>query len=157
MMTSQSAHTRWMLGRGARWLLIGSLALNLMTLGLVIGAVASGGPGGRFRGIDLATGPLVAALREEDRAAIRDMLRVMVRPRHGEALAQERVAILAALRTAPFDPGALAAALDSMRDRVGAATVMGQAALVARITTMTDTERAEFAERLQETSQEGRD
>ena len=136
-----------------RYLLIGSLALNLLVLGIVGGAVIRGPGGfGGPRGFDLALGPIVEALAPEDRQAIRDQLRSndMLRqhPRQDrEALAK---ALQAALRMDPYDPAAVEAALSVQRDRLFAVQTAGQQALVARITLMSPQARLAFADRLQE-------
>lgn len=139
--------------RSMRYLLIGSLALNLLVLGIIGGAVIRGPGGfGGPRGVDLALGPIVEALAPEDRQAIRTQLRAndMLRqhPRQiREALA---TALQAALRAEPYDPAAIEAALSIQRDRLVAVQTAGQQALVARIALMTPQARLAFADRLQE-------
>lgn len=139
--------------RSMRYLLIGSLALNLLVLGIIGGAVIRGPGGfGGPRGVDLALGPIVEALAPEDRQAIRTQLRAndMLRqhPRQNrEALA---TALQAALRAEPYDPAAIEAALSIQQDRLVAVQTAGQQALVARIGLMTPQARLAFADRLQE-------
>lgn len=137
-------------GRGVKIALALSLALNLLILGLVGGAVlAIGGRGGddpRLRTLGL--GPFALALEREDRAAVRDRL-------DGEALRAERRALGAGLvqlrrvlAADPFDRAAAEAALG----RVGGATLAQQeqahAALLDQIAQMTEAERRALAERL---------
>lgn len=137
--------------RSLRYLLIGSLALNLLGLGLVGGAIIRGPDGFRApRGVDLALGPIVQALAPEDRDAIRAELRIrealQLRPRRDrDALIN---ALLAALRAETFDPAAVQAALDVPRDRALAVQQAAQQALLNRITAMTPAGRLAFADRL---------
>ncbi len=139
--------------RSMRYLLIGSLALNLLVLGIIGGAVIRGPGGfGGPRGVDLALGPIVEALAPEDRQAIRTQLRAndMLRqhPRQiREALA---TALQAALRAEPYDPAAIEAALSIQQNRLVAVQTAGQQVLVARIGLMTPQARLAFADRLQE-------
>ena len=137
--------------RSMRYVLIGSLAVNLLVLGLVAGAVIRGPDGFRApRGVDLALGPIVAALAPEDRDAIRAELRqreaLQLRPRRDrDALIG---ALLLALRAEPFDPAATQAALNVPRDRALAVQQAVQQSLLARITAMTPAGRLAFADRL---------
>ena len=137
--------------RSMRYVLIASLAVNLLVLGLVAGAVIRGPDGFRApRGVDLALGPIVAALAPEDRDAIRAELRqreaLQLRPRRDrDALI---AALLLALRAEPFDPAATQAALNVPRDRALAVQQAVQQSLLARITAMTPAGRLAFADRL---------
>lgn len=138
--------------RPLRYLLIGSLALNLLVFGVLVGALVSGrGGGGPFRGIDLALGPVVAALDEADRRAIRADLHerdAIPRPsRHDRETAFAN--LVAALRQDPFEPAPLSSLLDGLRARAEAAQAAGQEALIARIVTMTPQDRSGFADRLE--------
>ena len=139
--------------RSLRFLLIGSLALNLAFIGLVAGAVIRGPDGFRApRGVDLALGPIVAALSAEDRDAIRAELRIrealQLRPRRDrDALI---AGLLVALRAETFDPAAVEAALNVPRDRAVAVQQAAQQALVTRISAMTPQARRAFADRLAE-------
>ena len=138
--------------RSLRFLLIGSLALNLLVFGVLAGAmVAARGGAGPFRGIDLALGPVVAALEEKDRRAIRADLHnreAMPRPsRRDREAAMEN--LVAALRREPFEPAPLSSLLDNLRARAEAAQAAGQEALIARIVAMTPQARNAFADRLE--------
>lgn len=139
-------------GRGVKIALGLSLALNLLIVGLVVGALIAVGPG-RSGGDDprlrtLGLGPFAIALPREDREAVtdridRDALRVERRAL-GRNLAQLRGAIVAE----PFDRDAAEVALAGSRQ--AAAALQGQAhvALLDQIETMSADERAELAERL---------
>jgi uncharacterized membrane protein len=139
-------------GRGVKIALALSLALNLLVLGLVGGALLSFGPPGggddpRLRTLGL--GPFALALEREDRDAMRGRL-------DGEALRADRRVIgasLAELRGAlladPFDRAAAEAALARARGATEALQGRGHAALLDQIGTMSASERAALAERLE--------
>lgn len=137
--------------RSMRFLLIGSLAVNLLVLGLVAGAIIRGPDGFRApRGVDLALGPIVQALAAEDREAIRAELRgreaLQLRPvRDRNALIN---ALLLALRAETYDPAAVEAALNVPRDRALAVQQAVQLSLLNRISAMTPAARLAFADRL---------
>ena len=139
--------------RRMRYLLIGSLAMNLLVLGVVGGAVIRGPGGfGGPRGVDLALGPIVEALAPEDRQAIRTQLRadnaLRLRP------LQNRAALIAALqaslRAEPYDPAATEAALSVQSDRLMQVQRAGQQALADRIGLMSPEARLAFADRLED-------
>ena len=139
-------------GRGVRIALALSLALNLLILGLVGGALLSFGPPGdrddpRLRTLGL--GPFALALEREDRDAMRGRL-------DGEALRADRRVIgasLAELRGAllaePFDRDAAEAALARARGASEALQAHGHGALLDQIETMSAAERAVLADRLE--------
>lgn len=148
-----------------RWLLVGSLALNLLVLGAIGGAVLKGGPSGPGNRIDLTTGPLTRAMTSEDRSAIRDVLRASraFGPQDRAAIREDMQSLLALLAADPFDAEAFRAVLDRQRSRLTAGQDAALDALTAQIETMTPQARAEFAERLQDqlrrgpSSRDGRD
>lgn len=134
-----------------RWVLLLSLGLNLLVLGLVAGAALSGRLGdGPPRGLDLATGPLVRALDGDDRRAIRRALIADpgLRPPSPGELRAGADRVVAALRADPFDPVAFAESLSAIRDRVLHLQDAAQAALVARVASMTPAQRSAYAERV---------
>ena len=138
---------RWM-----RWLLVLSLALNLLVLGLVVGdALSGGGPGRGPRPVEMTLGPVARALDPADRRAILGELRGHPDLHHlgrgGREAGLREVA--AALRAEPFDADRARAALAMQSDRVVAAHAAVQEALLARIAAMTAEERAAFANRLE--------
>ncbi len=137
-------------GRGVRIALVVSLAINLLVAGVVIGGLVSGrGPGG-FPGYDLSLGPFAQALDPQDRAALRDEFRKRadLRPIGRRDRAQALSDFLTALRSDPFDIGAVEAIFAGQRDRATAAMSAGQAVLLDRIGQMTPEARAAFADRL---------
>lgn len=140
--------------RTARWvrvLLALSLALNLLVLGAVGGALTMRGKWqGHARVAGFSGGPLTRALVPEDRRRIGQEIRAAydtgALPRVDRAAALE--ALVADLRAVPFDPQAVAAELDDRQIRLEAHFRMAQRLLLDRLTQMTDAERAAFADRL---------
>ncbi|WP_420584422.1 periplasmic heavy metal sensor [Ruegeria sp.] len=138
-----------------RWvpvLLAVSLGLNLLVVGIALGTAY------RVKGGDHAKAPpgfgsaLYRALPKEDRKA----LRLELSDRHvrgGKTRAQDFAALQTVLRAEPFDPAAVQALLvqqaRSMAELQGAL----QEEWLARITTMTDAERLDYADRLQDVVQ----
>jgi uncharacterized membrane protein len=135
-----------------RWLLVPSLALNLLVLGLVVGdALSGGGPGRGPRPVEMSLGPVGRALEPQDRRAILGSLRgdPDLRPLGRGERAAGFAAVAQALRADPFDEGRLREALLAQSDRVAAAQRAVQEALLARLAGMTPGERAAFADRLE--------
>jgi hypothetical protein len=139
-------------GRGVKIALALSLAVNLLILGLVGGAMLAVGPrpGGdddaRLRTLGL--GPFAIALSREDRTEVtaridRDALRAERRAL-GESFGQLRAALLAD----PFDRAAAEAALARSRIAAGAVQGHGHRALLDQIETMSVAERAALSENL---------
>lgn len=133
-----------------RWLLIASLALNLAIAGLVAGAVVRARHMGPPHGFDLAIGPIARALAPEDRRWImRDLAGNRALPaRDPAARRAEMRALLAAVTAQPFDPAAVAAALETQRSGAQSLQIAAETALVARLATMSPEARAAFAARL---------
>ncbi|PZR00234.1 MAG: hypothetical protein DI533_06495 [Cereibacter sphaeroides] len=133
--------------------LILSLGLNLVTLGVVGGAMVHGmseRDKPKFR--DLAFGPFTEALSPEDRQALRRAFRQDGgNPRDIRQEMQQGFAdLLTALRAEPFDAGALRAVFAAMQARMQARMDFGQRLLADRIVAMTPEARTQFAERLEE-------
>ena len=142
--------------RGARGLKIAlglSLGLNLLILGLVVGAVTSIGSG-RPMGDDdprlrsLGLGPFAIALPRDERQAVTDRIdRAALsaeRREMGQAMADLRAALLAE----PFDRAAAEAALGRSRDAASAAQRQGHRALLDHLETLDAAERAALVDRL---------
>jgi hypothetical protein len=139
-------------GRGVKIALALSLAVNLLILGLVGGAVLGVGP--RAGGDDdpglrtLGLGPFAIALSREDREAVteridREALRAGRRAL-GDSFGQLRAALLAD----PFDRVAAEAALTRSRVAAGEVQGHGHRALLDQIETMSAADRADLSERL---------
>ena len=142
-------------GRTPLWLrlvLVASLALNLLVVGVVGGAVVSrGGPGEHTRGA--GGNPFIAALpRDERRAVFGEMRRESGPGRRSHAELRARFdALLAEIRAEEFDAGAVAALLEEQRSAGSARQEAGERVLIARLTQMTQAERMAYADRLEDT------
>lgn len=131
-----------------RLLLFGSLALNLLVVGLVAGAMVRFGKPGVDRPPRSVGTMLYRELPREDRRALwRESSRsggdVKERRR------AEGMAVTAALRQVPFDPDALSTVLTAQaaeREQFHRAV---QDRWLARVTGMSDAERAGYADRLE--------
>lgn len=136
-------------GRWIRVALALSLALNLLVVGISVGAMLRGGPapGGR----DFGLGPLSEALSREDRKA----LRAAFLHRHPDIRAERRAIraqfddLLAVLRADPFDPVALDAALEAIAQRNSDLLDTGRGLVAERLKAMDTEDRANFADRLE--------
>ncbi|WP_424965061.1 MULTISPECIES: periplasmic heavy metal sensor [unclassified Dinoroseobacter] len=145
-------------GRKQRWLLYGSLALNLLVVGLVLGAVLGGGPrgpGGKPLSID-SPFPLIRALDDTRRDVLKEALDQhraetsqgpRSRGRHTRAL-------LDSLRNAPFDPAEFEALLTTQAEAMSARNAVGRNALIGAIAQMSDAERVAYADRVEEVLRE---
>lgn len=131
-----------------------SLALNLMVVGIVAGSHLKWG--GKDRGpmgrLEQMGGPLTRALSHRDR---HEIARDMRQNSHGspEAKAQRRaafVALIADLRTDPFDREAVAGHMARQRSAMGERMAYGQGLLLERLEKMSAEERTDFADRLQQ-------
>jgi uncharacterized membrane protein len=141
--------------RGFGWMraaLIASLAVNLLVLGLVAGAVARHGRDG-FRGgpDDVGFGPFTEALSDGDRAFLRDEF-FKRSPDHRDAR-REAVegfnTLLATLRAPEWNEAAVREALAAQRTRTEKRIALGEDLLIARLGQMTAEERAAFADRIE--------
>jgi len=134
-----------------RVLLVASLAVNLLVLGALGGAVMTWGHGPHFthgRGIG---GPLTRALDRDDRRAIgREMRRTFGGAHRGAGPAGgDPGALVADLRAVPFDPAPVEDRLSRHREALGKRMEMGQRLLLERLSEMSDAERAAFADRFE--------
>ena len=138
-------------GKGLRIALGVSVAVNLLILGLVAGALLrDGGPRERLVR-DLDFGPFTEALSPEDRDALRRAY-VARSPDLGgmrQEMRSDLEAFLAALRAEPFDPAALARVMENQQGRMARRIELGQDLLLERLTAMDGRERGAFADRLE--------
>ncbi|MDQ2092252.1 periplasmic heavy metal sensor [Marimonas arenosa] len=139
--------------RSVKIVLFLSLALNLLVLGLVIGAMA----GHRFdhdrRSVyhDRAGGPLTAALSPADRRAIGKALREAARetrPSRARTRAEYQ-AVVAALTAEPYDGAAVRAAVERQLQGLGQRAELGKEMLLRQLDAMSAADRAAYAERLE--------
>ena len=140
-------------GRGLRIALGLSLAVNLLIVGLVVGALLALGPGRSRDGDDprlraLGLGPFAAALGREDRRAVAERIDRDALRSERRALGESLVALRAALLAEPFDRAAAETALARSRAAAEAAQSHGHQALLDHVETMSAAERAELVERL---------
>lgn len=146
---SPAPRRRWLMGAA----LFVSLALNLLVLGLVLGALwgRDGPMSARTVRIDLGTVPHVVALDERDRAALRrdwevrgpDLRRIRAQRQ------AELEALATAIRAEPFEPAAVTALLEAAQARTAERQVLLLELVAARITAMSAAERAAYADRLE--------
>lgn len=134
-------------------LLVVSLGLNLAVAGLVIGAKLSGHGDKRthFAG---ATGLRIfmQALPDPKRREVRKYFRVNRTRIHanGEAMHSTMQSIHVAIIARPFDANALHAAFAAQRVHITTSTKDAQKAFVAIISGMTDTQRMDYVNTMQE-------
>jgi len=145
--------------RRFRILLAASLALNLLFVGLIAGAVwrgASGkGPGQRVAGLQNYAAPYVQALPREDRRAIQKGLRAS-HPAMGRKARQAIYAdMLGALRSTPYDAAAVEAVLQKQAELGASVLRSGQAAWLKAVSDMTPDARRAYADRLEERLKRG--
>ena len=134
---------------------LASLAVNVLVLGVIGGALLKGPPpppGGKDRIRDLSFGPFAGALEQADRDALR--LDFMARSDGGQSLRdglrRDMEAVLHALRATPFDPAALEAALAAQGARFSDQMGLGRQLLRDRIVALTPEARLRFADRLED-------
>lgn len=144
--TSAKPPRRW-----TRWLLFGSLALNLLVVGLIAGAalrMSGWGIGPPVRGLGPA---LYRELPREDRRALRQTLRTA----GGDAMSPGDQARLlsAALRAEPFDPDALEALINQQAEALQLYQFEVQRKWLAQVAEMSPAERNAYADRLEESLQ----
>ena len=136
--------------RNLKLLLAASLALNVGIAGVVGGAMLRDGPPGG--GKDFGMGPLSDALSKEDRKALRKSF-VDHHPDMKGArreMQAEFVAVVAALRADPFEPGVLDQALEAIAVRNQTMLDSGRFLVAERLKAMSAPDRAAFADRLEE-------
>lgn len=128
-----------------------SLALNLGIGGLVVGHLLSPKPAPGVRS-DLGLGPLARAMTREDWRAMRpDFIAKNPDLRHGaEALQQDFLPVLAALRAEPFDAEALRLALRSAAARNEERLVTAREVITDYLVAMPIEARHHYADRIEE-------
>ncbi|SDI38373.1 periplasmic heavy metal sensor [Alloyangia pacifica] len=145
-----SGAPRWM-----RWLLLGSLALNLAVVGVVAGGLLRhGGPerGGPPRGREFIT-PYTQAFSQDQRRELGRQLFSSFERKQGDRprprpFADYRSA-LELLRAEPFDSTAFAEALSAQDARAAERQKMGQDVLVDYVATLSPEAREAYADRLE--------
>ena len=144
-----------------RWLmplLLISLAVNLLVIGAIAGAMLSPDGPRRHGGEDqralrgVVGEPFLRALpADQRRALVRDAVANRDRVRESRASLQKRLdAFLAALRTEPFDAEEVARLLADQRRAAIGRQELGEELLLKRLAGMSAEERAAYAERLED-------
>ena len=142
---------------GLRILLFVSLALNMVILGLVGGAilnVSRGEDHPMMVSRDLGLGAYFSALEAPERRALNQELRA----RRGELRAtrtQWRRSVqdvTEAIRAEPFDPAQVRAAVERQAELAARGREYGRDVMISHLEGMTPEQRASFADRLEEMS-----
>lgn len=145
------------MSRWQRGLLVGSLALNLLVVGVVAGsAIVGGGPKGQQR-FDLTVGPLTRAMDAEHRDAVRDALRdsgAFARNNRADIRADMQL-LFETLRADDFDEAQFRAAMTRQRARLQSGQDAILDAVSQQVADMSVQERQDFADRLQEQLRRG--
>lgn len=148
-------------GRGRRWLLYISLAFNLLIVGVVVGAVATGGgrDGPGVRAVIDSPIPLLRALDQDAREQMRAALRDSRAARSDAPFAAVRTTrdILGALRADPFDAAEFEALVTQQSERFAARNAAGRAALFEVVSDMGPEARRAYADRIEDALRARRD
>ncbi len=137
-----------------RVLLVLSLALNLLIIGTVAGAMFtwSNWKSHHSARLDATAGPLTRALSREDRRAIGKEMRAAHRA--GKFTQRDHRAelegLIADLKAEPFDPAPVSERLSRHRAAFEERLELGMGLLLNRLEQMQPDERAAYADRLQE-------
>ncbi len=145
-------------GRGVRILLAVSLSLNLLIVGVFVGAMlrmngvfAHNRPPMQATMRELGYGPYGRALSREDQRAILEAMRDRAddfRLDRREIRAQSET-LLKALRASPYRPEVVRAIIESQQARLIDRQIAGKDLLLERIERMSDAERRRYARRLE--------
>ncbi|MGJ8615458.1 MAG: periplasmic heavy metal sensor [Sulfitobacter sp.] len=146
-----------------RWVLAASLGLNLLFVGVFVGAAyrQAGGPGSHGDGAQMTRGyatPYVQALPRETRRALHQTLRNG--DQAGARLSRKArralyAQMIATLRATPFDPTAATDVLSAQRDAVLGVQSLAQSMWLKEVTDMTPDERAAYADKLEKILKRG--
>jgi uncharacterized membrane protein len=135
-----------------RGLLVGSLALNLLVIGGGVGLVATSGKHRAPQATSFSFGPFTRALAEEQKEEVRAQLSERMKARrHVDRQNGRRMmeALLAALRQAPFEPDAVRKIIGELDSQSQARRAQGTETLLEALTSMSQTERLAYVERLE--------
>lgn len=138
--------------RRVKLALYASLALNLLFIGIVGGAVLHGPPDRpAMMGRDLGFGPFTEALSPADRMALMEAFRRSGgNPREmRQAMKADFAEFVRVLRSEPFEPSALEHAAAALKSRGAQRLDLGQRLMMERIAQMSPGDRKAFADRLE--------
>lgn len=146
--------------RLTKYLLIGSLALNLVIIGVVGGAVIGfKRDGGDHRPSQRFGAPHVMALSFEDRRAVGKAIRKAYRNAdvdyHGAKSGYQQAVNL--LRAVPFDPTEMTAVVADLDLANATRRQVARDTLMQQIKAMTEAERLAYADRLEAVLERGHD
>ena len=135
-----------------KWLLIGSLALNVLIIGLLIGATLRG-PDRKMRPPNFNGGlpGLIHAVPKGHHKTMKDAFREQ-KTTHADLrreLGVLRREFIAALQAEPFDMGVVEAAFDKYRAVTSRISETGRKTILKTVAAMSEEDRKEFAANLQ--------
>ncbi len=137
-----------------------SLALNLLIVGLMGGAMVMRGKWQEHHKtrLEMMGGPMTRALSREDRRAMGREMRQNFGNRQTmhEEMRAGMEDLIADLKAVPFEAQAVANYMAGHHAEFNARLEQGQALLLQRLTKMDDAERAAYADRLLTVLQQGR-
>lgn len=129
-----------------RWIFIGSLSLNALIIGIMIGDALFIHPPQPLRSVEVSRNMLFDALPADDRQQLAELLRQNPSFRD---LAETNIADLRTVLTAePFNSSALKRLLSEKSERMKTAETVLQTALVTRLAALAPDDRRGVAERL---------
>lgn len=137
--------------RGIRIALGVSLALNLLVIGAVAGALLRDGPPRERLVRDLDFGPFTEALSPSDREALRDdfVARMPDLRDTRRAMRADLDDLLVVLRAEPFDVDLARRVMQGQRERMEERILLGQDLMLERLAQMSPAARQGFADRLE--------
>ena len=142
-------------GKALKLILFASLVVNLLIIGLVVGAISSRGGHDKagappFR--DFGLGPFASVLTDTQRDKFRDEFKT----RSGDLrenrkrLEREVVRLIEAMRAEEFDPNTVAQILENQRNNVLRVQEFGHSLFVDALSDLSDEERRALADRIEE-------
>jgi len=147
-----------------RFLLFASLALNLLIVGMVAGALLRGGPGGKagLRGdapplYNLGYGPYGRAFSKADRKIITEAMaaRSPELRENREEFRARSLTLLQGLRAVPYDPDVVQEIISQQQASLQDRQSIGRSLLLDHLAAMDDEARAKYADRLERSLRRG--